>query len=793
MILSVADSRPRNQESQRVRELLPQAISENATALIGFLEQYYEYMNTVGLPTNVISNITTEHDIDRVSASYLDAIQAEIANSIPNSQVLDRVSLYKKIVKYYSIRGTSDSALVFFRIFFDELIELIYPKDYLFKTSDGSGKVIPAQFEIDRILSDIPISSEPEYITINPVLTDYILTSTEVLTANPQILTVGESSLTLNGINPFTFDTLYRITDLNGRARYVSSENPSQVLYWDSPNIRWTLTTGTNSWVSYSDVINPQDAIDWNALVIPASPASLTINADGDNNTILYTANIPGTGGNDISITYASSVQQATTTVGVVSNAITVTPGTKARMVITGVTTSLPPGKGSINGTLLYAGIYSGSPHWSSDGLPYLATRPSSVITTVLWEDGGFWNLATFGLGSYYYTAISSTNVEPYPDGLTYTSDFDSVPTVVAGVSSAAQFINSVNNSVAASTLVTASAIGTVTGAITNTIGPLNLSGALNISLHAGTFTTTYYVNNIGATVPQSLGELVLVSGTDDVYECTDFIHYTWELSEKSVFDTWKYSDRKGFISDRNRIQDGYRWQEYSYGIRTGLQLEDWEKSYLKLVHPAGLYLFSELLVLISVSNIWDNYINYDSTNPTVDLSWLNAFISPRLLDPSSNAFHSPKFQPGWLSSNNRKLRFVIAALIAEGAEANFIRAVYITCQSIIIASNSSWEDSQREYLEYLKFWDPTPLIDGYANTVIQDAMENAITHVGSIRGSWYPWSNSTFEYDQPTTYVSPGGSIQYPQTGWQLATTNYDDIPDEFPWDSANAYNSSL
>ena len=460
-------------------------------------------------------------------------------------------------------------------------------------------------------------------------------------------------------------------------------------------------------------------------------------------------------------------------------------------MVITGVTTPLPPGKGSINGTLLYAGIFSGSPHWSSDGLSSSAYRPPSVITTFLYEDGGFWNLETRGQGAYYYAAISSTNAEPYPDGLTYTSDFDSVPTVVAGVSSAAQFINSVNNSVDASTLVTASAIGTVTGAITNTIGPLNLSGALNISLHAGTFTTTYYVNNIGATVPQSLGELVLVSGTDDVYECTDFIHYTWELSTKNAFDTWKYSDRKGFISDRNRIQDGYRWQEYSYGIRTGLQLEDWEKSYLKLVHPAGLYLFSELLVLVFRSNIWDNYINYDSTNPTVDLSWLNAFISPRLLDPTSNAFHSPKFQPGWLSSSNRKLRFIIAALIAEGAEANFIRAVYIISQSIIAASNSSSEESQRDYLEYLKFWDDTVLSDGYADITIQEAMANAITHVGSIRGSWYPWSNSTFDYDQPTTYVTPIQDIAYPQIGWQIASFNNDNIPYELNWEAAEVCTS--
>jgi hypothetical protein len=749
-------------------------------------------MNTVGLPSNVISNITAEHDIDRVSASYLDAIQAEIANSIPNSRVLDRVSLYKKIVKYYSIRGTSDSAMVFFRIFFDELIELIYPKDYLFKTSDGSGKVIPAQFEIDRILTDAPISAEPEYITINPIDSTFILSDTDILTATPEILTVTESSLTLDGINIFTFDTLNRISDLNGRARYASSTDPSQVLYWDSSNIRWVLTVEGYAWFSYSNVINPQDAINWNPSIDEESTAAtLTIDQFGLNNTVTYVANVAGLFGNNISIAYASAIQQAITSVAVSGTQITVTPGTTARMIVSGSLTRYDNNQPITTGVFLEAGTFGEKPYWSSDGLSYGAYRTNDY-SEILYASGQtkYYLNAKVGItnDAVYYCSSEITISDDPSSILWNTAAFgNGTPTVTSGISSALQIISAINTSTEASALVTAFAEGNVTGTITTTLLPTNLSGGINGWLSPiGTFTTTYFVNNTGATVPQSLGELVVVLGTDDVYECTDFNHYTWEPSIKNVFDTWKYSDRKGFISDRNKIQDGYRWQEYSYGIRTGIQLEDWEKAYLKLVHPAGLYLFSELLVLVFRSNVWDNYINYGSTNPTVDLTWLNAFISPRVLDPSSNAFHSPKFQPGWLSSNNRKLRFIIAALIAEGAEANFIRAVYVICQSIIAASNSSSEESQRDYLEYLKFWDDTSLSDGYADITIADAMQNKITHVGSVRGSWYPWSNSTFEYDQATTYVSPTQSIQYPDLGWEMALFNNTDIPYELNWEAA-------
>lgn len=128
---------PRNLESRKVSQLVPDNLRAPAENLIEFIQSYYDWMNSSGLPSREVNSITANHDIDRVSLTYLDAIQSEIAKSVPNSKVLDRVSLYKKIVKYYSTRGSGDSVMVFFRIFFDEMVEIFYPKDYLFSTSSG--------------------------------------------------------------------------------------------------------------------------------------------------------------------------------------------------------------------------------------------------------------------------------------------------------------------------------------------------------------------------------------------------------------------------------------------------------------------------------------------------------------------------------------------------------------------------------------------------------------------------------------------------------------------------------
>jgi len=51
----------------------------------------------------------------------------------------------------------------------------------------------------------------------------------------------------------------------------------------------------------------------------------------------------------------------------------------------------------------------------------------------------------------------------------------------------------------------------------------------------------------------------------------------------------------KGFLSDENRIQDGYLWQDYSYVLRTSRNIDQWRYIVKKLLHPSGLMMFGEV------------------------------------------------------------------------------------------------------------------------------------------------------------------------------------------------------
>ena len=66
--------------------------------------------------------------------------------------------------------------------------------------------------------------------------------------------------------------------------------------------------------------------------------------------------------------------------------------------------------------------------------------------------------------------------------------------------------------------------------------------------------------------------------------------------------DTNQFISTKGFLSEKKiKIHDSYRYQKYSYLIKTGKNLTDWEYTFNRLVHPAGFIFFGEILILINM------------------------------------------------------------------------------------------------------------------------------------------------------------------------------------------------
>lgn len=198
---------------------------------------------------------------------------------------------------------------------------------------------------------------------------------------------------------------------------------------------------------------------------VNAVQATLTVNPDGVNNSIDYTAVAYGIAGHNVSVRYTAPAQ-AELDVSVADNAITVACGTKHRMVITG---TLSP---DVTGTLVYAGTIvgdNGSLHvWSSTGTiepedadPFI--RLIGGTTT----EGDFCSLERYASVTWD-AAWNSTTAAVFPDGLTFEAlnEETGTPVVTAALPTAQQVIDAVEANAEASALVTVAANGTVTGAV---------------------------------------------------------------------------------------------------------------------------------------------------------------------------------------------------------------------------------------------------------------------------------------------------------------------------------------
>ena len=89
-------------------------------------------------PSWALNTIEDALDIDTAEENYLRLIQREIASFIPRSLQVDQRTLYKSLVQYYKIRGSTDSIEIFFRLLFDDEVTVEYPYEQTLVPSSGN-------------------------------------------------------------------------------------------------------------------------------------------------------------------------------------------------------------------------------------------------------------------------------------------------------------------------------------------------------------------------------------------------------------------------------------------------------------------------------------------------------------------------------------------------------------------------------------------------------------------------------------------------------------------------------
>tara|TARA_B100001287_G_scaffold70966_1_gene58591 strand:+ start:7555 stop:8529 length:975 start_codon:yes stop_codon:yes gene_type:complete len=121
-----------------VDEVLPEHFREDYPNLVTFLDAYYEHLDSADTFGGIIQELQTIRDVEDAKLEFLDFMFDEIALGVSNSFFTNPREALRNFGNFFRVKGSEYSVHGFFRAFFQEEIEIIYPKEKLFRVSQSS-------------------------------------------------------------------------------------------------------------------------------------------------------------------------------------------------------------------------------------------------------------------------------------------------------------------------------------------------------------------------------------------------------------------------------------------------------------------------------------------------------------------------------------------------------------------------------------------------------------------------------------------------------------------------------
>jgi len=199
-----------------VQEVLPEYFQTSYPNLIEFLEGYYEFLDSDLNYGGSIAELNTIRDLQDTTLKRLDFVFDELALGISHTQFTFPREALRNFGNFFRVKGSLYSAEGFFRAFFNEEIEVIYPKESILKV--GVDPIGPEQafvltdgrlYQILSVLIKSPISLN----TWEQLYRKFV---------HPTGFFLGAQTV-LEGEGTITISTASSQTDLDPRLKVISN------------------------------------------------------------------------------------------------------------------------------------------------------------------------------------------------------------------------------------------------------------------------------------------------------------------------------------------------------------------------------------------------------------------------------------------------------------------------------------------------------------------------------------------------------------------------------------------
>lgn len=119
--------------------------STGMDGLRDFLETYFEREGDFGQPREFLRHLDRYRDIDTTTDALVEGHARERGLGVPDSALVDRRLILKRIVDFYRAKGTDRSFAFFMRIMFGKECEVHHPGDLMLRASES-------RWTVDRVL-----------------------------------------------------------------------------------------------------------------------------------------------------------------------------------------------------------------------------------------------------------------------------------------------------------------------------------------------------------------------------------------------------------------------------------------------------------------------------------------------------------------------------------------------------------------------------------------------------------------------------------------------------------------
>ena len=120
-----------------VDDLIPEHVTSNYPHLVDAFKNYADFLEHVNGAGHYLNTVDLQRDIDLAEEQFLEQLQKEVGAPIPRQFAADPRIFYKRVTEFYRSRGTPDSIKAFFRILYNDDVEIYFPKEDMFIPSDG--------------------------------------------------------------------------------------------------------------------------------------------------------------------------------------------------------------------------------------------------------------------------------------------------------------------------------------------------------------------------------------------------------------------------------------------------------------------------------------------------------------------------------------------------------------------------------------------------------------------------------------------------------------------------------